>query len=82
MNASREMPRYQSVKKVWALEIDHVEGDTIHFKDPGYAAVKADDNMFARYTPAPGDFLVVYEGDGYKSISPRKAFLDGHKPIG
>ena len=33
--------------------------------------------MFVRYTPAPGDFLVVYE-DGYESFSPRKAFLEGY----
>lgn len=33
--------------------------------------------MFSRYFPKPGDFLVVYE-DGYRSFSPRKAFLEGY----
>lgn len=33
--------------------------------------------FFARYRPVPGDFLVFYP-DGYISISPRQAFLDGY----
>lgn len=36
--------------------------------------------MFSRYTPTPGDFFVVYD-DGYESISPRQAFLDGYAKI-
>lgn len=33
--------------------------------------------VFARHAPQAGDFLVVYE-DGYVSVSPRQAFLDGY----
>lgn len=33
--------------------------------------------MTVRYTPVPGDMLVIY-ADGYSSISPRKAFEDGY----
>lgn len=36
--------------------------------------------LFARGTPAVGDFIVIYD-DGYVSWSPRKAFLDGYSPI-
>jgi hypothetical protein len=30
--------------------------------------------------PLPGDYLVIYE-DGYRSISPAKAFEDGYTRI-
>lgn len=43
----------------------------------GNVTIELPDPMFVRYLPGPGDFLVVYE-DGYKSFSPRKAFLDGY----
>lgn len=73
----REMPRYVSHKKVWALEISDITDFQIHFKEAGYASVPRDEAMFSRYQPVPGDFYVVY-ADGYKSFSPRKAFLEGY----
>ena len=87
-NVEREMPRYQSHKKVWALEINAVaitHGGTnrsLSFKDRGYAAkgFAIDDAIFSRYMPVPGDFYVVYD-DGYKSFSPRKAFLEGYTKL-
>src|ERR1700748_299634 len=85
-----EMPRYQSHKKVWALEIKNVEAHPeqgqagervtqfrLHFAEKGYASMLAPAEMFSRYVPVPGDFYVVYD-DGYKSFSPRKAFLEGY----
>lgn len=82
---SAEMPRYVSHKKVWALEIESVSTDPdrdekriLTFRDKGYAPMEADDEMFSRYQPVAGDFYVVY-ADGYKSFSPRKAFLEGYK---
>jgi hypothetical protein len=86
----KEMPRYVSHKKVWALEIDDVVANAPHpgekvkafrvaFRDHGYAPVFLPAEMFSRYVPVPGDFYVVY-ADGYKSFSPRKAFLEGYKP--
>jgi hypothetical protein len=36
--------------------------------------------MTARYTPKVGDYWVVYDGDGYQSISPHEAFLAGYVP--
>lgn len=72
-----EMPRYVSHKKVWALEIVAVDGESLSFAEKGYADIDVSAEMFARYRPVPGDFYVVY-ADGYKSFSPRKAFLEGY----
>lgn len=79
-SAQIEMPRYQSHKKVWALKIASVEGLHLFFEEKGYAPIKVAANMFARYTPVPGDYYVVYD-DGYKSISPAKAFEEGYKRL-
>lgn len=78
--ASTEMPRYKSHKEVWALEIDTVTGFRLSFRDKGYAPILCDGAMFTRYTPVPGDYYVQYD-DGYKSFSPRKAFLDGYTKL-
>ena|SRR5258706_7678172 len=77
-----EMPRYVSHKTVQALEIDYcVRVDAgrriVNFKDAGFEAIMCEREMFARYQPINGDFYVVY-ADGYKSFSPRKAFLEGY----
>jgi hypothetical protein len=79
-----EMPRYVSHKKVWALEIATINRTvpgkvTLSFVDKGYAPITFDeaDPLFARYSPIQRDFYVVY-GDGYKSLSPRKAFVEGY----
>lgn len=95
--ASAEMPRYRSHKEVWALEIasctrDPVDkggdpqaetpepGCTLIFADAGYAPMHVERAVVSRYFPQAGDFLVVYS-DGYKSISPRAAFIDGYTKI-
>ena len=75
--AAMEMPRYVSHKKVWALEIAKINGHTVSFAEKGYASIALHDDMFSRYIPVPGDFYIVY-ADGYKSFSPRKAFLEGY----
>jgi len=75
-----QMPRYQSHKKVWALKIASVEGYTLTFAEPGYAPIRVDEQLFGRYTPVVGDYYVTYD-DGYKSISPAKAFEEGYTRI-
>lgn len=82
--AAMEMPRYVSHKKVWALEIATINRMTpgkvvLSFRDKGYApmTLNEDHPLFARYAPIQGDFYVVY-ADGYKSLSPRKAFVEGY----
>ncbi|SDD96027.1 hypothetical protein SAMN05216337_1017162 [Bradyrhizobium brasilense] len=85
MTAMTEMPRYKSHKTVWALEIESVrpvdghDACVLSFKDQGYAPRQVQGSIVARYMPTPGDFFVQY-ADGYESISPRKAFLEGYKP--
>ena len=82
-----EMPRYQSHKKVWALKIATINRMTpgkvvLSFRDKGYAPITLDENdsLFARYAPIQGDYYVVYD-DGYKSLSPAKAFEEGYTKI-
>ena len=79
MNAEEsKMPRYRSHKIIYALEIAKVEGNILYFVEEGFAPIVAPEEMFLRYTPVPGDRYVVYEGDGYKSFSPKKAFEEGY----
>lgn len=74
----REMPRYKSHKRVWALKIAAVNGRRLSFSDKGYADIDCPDEMFSRYVPVPGDYLVQYEGDGYRAFSPGKVFEEGY----
>lgn len=84
--ASIQMPKYRSHKEVWALQIAEKiivisNGDVIlHFDNSRYSPMKVDKAVVSRYMPIPGDYLVVYD-DGYKSISPAKAFEDGYTLI-
>lgn len=81
--AARAMPKYRSHKEVWALKIG--EGIVVNpngsvilpIVDPGYAPVTVEAAVVGRYMPMPGDYYVVYS-DGYKSISPAKAFEEGY----
>ncbi len=82
MNAQREMPQYQSHKKVWALKIKQVElrpanGHIIHPVDDGYAPFEVSDEYVRRHNPQAGGYFVVYE-DGYRSWSPAEAFESGY----
>lgn len=88
MKTAAEMPRYRCHKVVWALEIKAFKWDTTQPQggwlvtpaDIGYADVHLSAAVFSRYTPTPGDFIVQYD-DGYWSVSPRKAFIEGYTPI-
>ena len=76
------MARYQSVKRVLAGEITEVHPAGCYVRDADGLAVFRTyaKDMTARYTPVVGDWWLVYP-DGYVSISPREAFLDGYLPI-
>lgn len=78
--AAIPMPRYLCHKMVWALKIASVDGARLTFAEPGYAPLIVDPKMFARYKPVPGDYYVQYD-DGYKSLSPAKAFEEGYTRI-
>jgi hypothetical protein len=82
--AQKEMPRYQSHKKVWALQIAAISRrDTkiiLQFADSEYAPLPVPYEVVSRYWPKPGDYYLLYE-DGYQSISPRKAFEEGYTKL-
>lgn len=88
MNAATEMPRYRCHKTVWALEIDTIQWDITTQKggwivtplDRGYGNITLPPEVFSRYTPSAGDFIVQYD-DSYWSVSPRKTFIEGYTPI-
>lgn len=82
MTAQREMPQYQSHKKVWALKIKRVElrpanGHIIHPEDEGYAPFEVSDEYIQKHNPQAGGYYVVYK-DGYQSWSPAEAFESGY----
>lgn len=71
---------YQSTKIVKAGEITEVVTAGCYVKEANGDAVLRifEDGMTVRYTPVVGDFWVVYPNDGYQSLSPRKAFVEGY----
>jgi len=95
MNASMEMPRYVSHKKVWALQIASIneisvigeseEGISGHTEllltlvDNRYAPIQKD--CSDRPQPSAGWYYVVYP-DGYFSFSPADAFEGGYTLVG
>lgn len=87
VGAGIEMPRYICHKTVHALRIGdgtvqvHPDGSaTFPVGDGGYAPITLTKEITARHWPQPGDYYVVY-ADGYKSVSPRRAFEEGYQRI-
>lgn len=82
MSVERQLPQYQSHKKVWALKIKHIElraaySHVIHPADDGYAPFEVSDEYVQKHNPQAGGYFVVYE-DGYRSWSPAEAFESGY----
>ena len=85
MSASREMPKYECHKKVWALKISGIVDDQhggVYFQpaEEGYDKVPMSPEYVAKHKPEVGGYYVVYE-DGYKSFSPAGAFESGYTPL-
>ena len=85
MSATREMPKYECHKKVWALKIAGIVGDQhggVYFQpaEEGYDKVPMSPEYVAKHKPEVGGYYVVYE-DGYKSFSPAGAFESGYTPL-
>ena len=90
---SREMPKYNCHKQVWALKIKEIRVDgppkpneetdrnaaTIFPADEGYGPFRVDAGYLEKHKPEVGGYYVVYKG-GYKSFSPADAFEDGYTP--
>ena len=88
MESNREMPRYQSHKKVRALKIAEIIDPTepgnettgeriIVPADEGYVRFTVDHAYVSKHNPQVGGYYVVYD-DGYKSWSPAEAFEGGY----
>jgi len=80
-------PRYKCHKEVEAFQIVHVAEDAheggwraVDVREEGFGPVICPSEMFVRYSPVPGDYIVFYE-DGYKSFSPQAAFESGYTLI-
>ena len=85
MDCAVEMPRYQSHKRVWALQIANIEdkgdgGATITPVEAGYAPFDVSAEYVSKHAPDVGGFYVVYP-DGHKSWSPEAAFKNGYTPL-
>ena len=74
-----EMPKYKCHKKVWALQIEKVDGKILHFVRKEYQPAAMKHSFIVKHEPKAGGYLVVYE-DGYKSFSPKNVFEDGYTP--
>ena len=81
------LPLYRSHKLVRAAAITAV-GDAaadgsrelllnVPGRFPDAATFHGKAELFSRYVPMVGDYVVVYP-DGYVSLSPRKAFEEGY----
>jgi hypothetical protein len=72
---------YQCHKRVKAAQIVEVLGCC----SGAYGLVLDGDQHVVqdspRYAPQPGDYLVEYEPDGYRSISPKHVFEDGYREL-
>lgn len=80
-----KMALFRSHKQVRAAEILSAirvanNDRVVTFVDPSIEAITVPAEVFSRYVPVKGDFLVVYP-DGYQSISPRKTFLEGYSEV-
>lgn len=84
MSVTRELPRYQCHKQVWALKIKAIipnpRGWELHFEDDGYAPHAVNFEWRAKHDPQPGGYLVLY-ADGYQSYSPAESFEAGYTRI-
>lgn len=76
------LQQYQSIKLVLAGEITEVVPHGCYVKNMDGTATLREfvAKMTERYQPRVGDFWVVYE-DGYQSLSPRHAFVNGYVVI-
>jgi hypothetical protein len=77
------LQQFQSIKKVRAGEITEVRamGCLVRGSDGEPSMRYYDQDTTRRFTPSAGDFWIAYP-DGYQSLSPRKAFVEGYVAIG
>lgn len=69
------MPIVQCHKRVRAAEIVMVDGRKLMLS--GVRPIAVEQEFIDKHNPKSGDYLVEYE-DGYRSVSPAKAFAEGY----
>jgi hypothetical protein len=75
------LAQYQSIKTVLAGRITEVVPAGCYVQEAnGIASVFRvfEEGMTVRYQPQVGDYWVVYQPDGYQSISPKAVFEAGY----
>ena len=84
MTTSKEMPRWQCHKLVWALQIESIvaslTGASLYPVDQSYGPILVDSEWIGKHQPHPNGYYVVYD-DGYTSYSPQDAFESGYTLI-
>lgn len=83
-----DLPQYRSHKIVRAAQIiawtfkgmDRMRV-LVMTSDGEQHTIKPPSNIFARGEPQVGDYLIVYEPDGYISFSPKAAFEAGYTKL-
>lgn len=89
----KQLPLYQSHKKVRAAKISDIAqdpaeneaqyagGDWYIATTDGQLITVGHNDYILRHMPEPGGYYVLYE-DGYQSYSPAKAFEEGYTRVG
>ncbi len=89
----REMPKYRSVRDVWALKIKEVirhpndpeseepPGATIVPADEGFAPFEVDHLFRSTQNPTPGGYYVVRKDEGLKLFVPGDYFEANYKRL-
>lgn len=80
VNQPQFIPNFQCHKKVFAVKIGWVDGDTIQPADANQPPFAVPPGYVEKHKPKSGGYYVVYE-DGYQSFSPAAAFESGYSEI-
>lgn len=82
----RDLPYWRSPRRIQAAPIiataPHPEGCVVvvDIGDGQRRSIVVTPASFLRYTPALGDYLLLFPG-GKAAVCPRRAFLDNYEPI-
>lgn len=78
--SKEHLARWRSHKEVFAARIIEVDIETGILRVDERGFYKASQQMLAAKRPQVGDWLVIYD-DGFASISPDKAFVEGYTQV-
>jgi len=74
---TRELPKYNCHKQVWALKIAKLDGNQITPAEEEFAPFSVSPSYITKHNPQVGGYYVLYK-DGYCSFSPAAAFEEGY----